>query len=233
MQYLQDFYKALKSRWAGSLVKVGQLRQPHAKEYLNKLAKEGLVERVAWGWYWVPAQVKDVWDFLAKDQNYKVVAAQTAASFWNQDFIHRNVYRIRVRDESYGKALQVFGHARGWEIVTEPLDRQTKYVKVGRLLVEDMHQSIVGCIQDWAFTDAFAVLYANRHRVKWDELLQEAYWKRVSGTNIRARQVLEYGGSLFNGVSGQRVFKATKPRLEDDFVRREIEEAVGKVVELA
>lgn len=233
MKYLQDFHKVLKTRWAGSLVKVAQLRQKHAKEYLNKLAREGAIERVAWGWYWVPTPVRDVWDFLVKDQNEKVIAAQTAASFWNQDFIHRNVYRINVRDESYGKALQAFGRARGWEIVTEPLDRKTKCVKVGRLLVESIDQSIVDCVQHWAFADAFAVLYANRHRINWDELLQEAYWKRVSGTNVRARQVLEYAGYLLNEVSGQHAFKAAKPRLEDDFIRREIEEAVGKVVELA
>ncbi len=233
MRYLQDFHKALKSRWAGSLVKVAQLRQEHAKEYLNQLAREGAVERVAWGWYWVPVPVSDVWDFLAKDQNHKVIAGQTAASFWNQDFIHRNVYRIRVRDESYGRALEAFGKARGWEIVTEPLDENAKYVKVGRLLVENVNRTIVDCIQDWAFTDAFAVLYANRHRVKWNELLQEAYWKRVSGTDVRAKQVLKYAGSLFNESSGKEVFSAAKPRLEDDFVRKEIEEAVGKVVELA
>jgi hypothetical protein len=98
VRYLEEFHKALKTPWAGSLVKVSQLRHDHAKEYLNKLAREGAVERVAWGWYWVPVAVKDVWDFLAKDQNYKVIAARTAASFWNQDFIHRNVYRIKVQD---------------------------------------------------------------------------------------------------------------------------------------
>lgn len=233
MRYLQDFSKTLKTRWAGSLVKVGRLRQAHAKEYLNKLAREGAVERVAWGWYWVPAPVKDVWDFLAKDQNYKVIAGQTAASFWNQDFIHRNVYRIKVRDDSYGKALEAFGRARGWEIVTEPLGTHTKFAKVGKLLVESIDQSIVDCIQDWAFADAFAVLYGNRHRINWDELLQESYWKRVSGTHVRVRQVLEYAGCSFNELSGQEMFKAPKARLEDDFVRREIEESIRKVVEIA
>ncbi|MBI4528077.1 MAG: hypothetical protein HY695_30145 [Deltaproteobacteria bacterium] len=233
MRYLEDFYKTLKRDRAGSLVKVEQVKRPHAKEYLGKLAKEGLIERVTWGWYWVPAPVKDVWDFLAKDRNCKVIAVQTAAGFWNHDFIHRNVYRIKVRDESYGKALEAFGRVRGWDIVSEPLDRHTKCVRVGRLLVETINQSIVDCIQDWAFADAFAALYANRRRIDWDELLRESYWKRVSGTRVRTRQVLEYAGSLFNELSGQNIFKAVKPRLEDDFIRREIEEGVEKVVEIA
>lgn len=233
MGYLQDFSSALKKQWAGSLVKVAHLRHEHAKEYLNKLAKQGEIERVAWGWYWIPAPVKDVWDFLAADRNYKVVAGQTAASFWNHDFIHRNVYRIKVRDESYGKALRAFGRARGWAIVTEPLEKDPKYVKVGRLLVETVDQSIVDCIQDWAFADAFAVLYANRPRINWDALLRDAYWKRVSGSDTRVGQVLEYAGSLFNEISGNRIFRAAKPKLEDDFIRRQIEEGVEKVVEIA
>jgi hypothetical protein len=99
--------------------------------------------------------------------------------------------------------------------------------------VENREQSIVDCIQDWAFTDAFAVLYANRRRINWDELLHDSYWKRVSGTNVRVRQVLEYAGSLFNELPDRRIFKTKKPRLEDDFIRREIEESVEKVVEIA
>lgn len=233
MGYLQDFYKSLMRDWAGSLVKVDRVKHPHAKEYLGKLAREGLIKRVAWGWYWVPTPVKDVWDFLAKDRNSKVIAAQTAASYWNHDFIHRDVYRIKVRDKSYGKALEAFGRARGWTIVTEPLDRHTKYVRVGRLLVETVNQSIVDCIQDWAFADAFAALHVNRRRIDWDELLQQSYWKRVSGSSVRARQVLEYAGSFFNKLSGQKIFKATKPSLEDDFIRRQIEEGVEKVIEIA
>lgn len=233
MRYLQEFYKSLKRDRPGSLVKVDQIKRPHAKEYLGKLAKEGFIEHVTWGWYWVPAPVKDVWDFLAQDQNHKVIAAQTAASFWNHDFIDRNVYRIKVRDDSYGKALEAFGRARGWDIVTEPLDSRTKYVRVGGLLVETINQSIVHCIQDWAFVDAFAALYANRRRIDWDELLQESYWKRVSSTSVRTRRVLEYAGSLFNELSGRKIFKAAKPRLEDDFIRREIEEGVEKVIEIA
>jgi len=54
--------------------------EPKAKEYLNKLSKEGSIESVKRGWYWIPIMLKDVWDFLEKDQNFKAV------SFWNNDF---------------------------------------------------------------------------------------------------------------------------------------------------
>jgi len=73
-KYLQKFYKQLKGKYAGSLVKVEEIRkiEPNAKEYLNKLSKEGLVERVRWGWYWIPDEIKDAWDFFEKDKNFKV-----------------------------------------------------------------------------------------------------------------------------------------------------------------
>ena len=81
-EYLTQFNKKLKP-YEGSLVRVKSVigTEPNAKEYLNKLSKEGSIERVKWGWYWVPTDVKYVWDFLEKDQNFKVVSAQTAASF--------------------------------------------------------------------------------------------------------------------------------------------------------
>ena len=109
-EYLTQFSKKLKL-YEGSLVSVKSVKgiEPNAKEYLNKLSKEGSIERVKWGWYWVTAEVKDVWDFLEKDQNFKVVSAQTAASFWNNDFVHRDVYVLKVNDKSYGKALKEFG----------------------------------------------------------------------------------------------------------------------------
>lgn len=50
------------------------------------MSKEGSIESVKRGWYCVPIMLKDVWDFLEKDQNFKVVSAQTAGSFWNNDF---------------------------------------------------------------------------------------------------------------------------------------------------
>ncbi|MEX2704840.1 MAG: hypothetical protein Q6352_006225 [Candidatus Freyrarchaeum guaymaensis] len=46
------------------------------------------------GWYYIPEK-RDVWDFLARDKHFKVLIKQTAASIWNHDFVHRNVYRSR------------------------------------------------------------------------------------------------------------------------------------------
>lgn len=233
MVYLQGFYKDLKKTWSGSLVKVSQVKQENAKEYLSRLAKKGSIEHIIWGWYWVPRPFKDVWDFLTMDKNHKVIAVQTAASFWNHDFIHRNIYRIKVKDESYGKALEAFGKSKGIEIRVEHLEKKTKYVKVDGLLVEDVADTIVDCIQDWAFTDALATLYVNRKKIDWEDLLKNSYWKRVAGTGIRAKQVLDYSASLFNQSLKKQIFRANKPRLEDALIRREIEESVEKVVELA
>ena len=118
--YLTEFSKRL-SHYEGGLIKVKSRKaiEPKAKEYLNKLSKDGSIERVKWGWYWVPTEVKDVWDFLEKDQNFKVVSAQTAASFWNNDFVHRDVYVLKVKDESYGKALKELGKKKGWNFEVE------------------------------------------------------------------------------------------------------------------
>jgi len=84
-KYLTQFSKKLRT-YEGSLVRAKSVKdiEPNAKEYLNKLSKEGSIERVKWGWYWVPAKLKDVWDFLEKEKNFKVVSAQTAASFWKK-----------------------------------------------------------------------------------------------------------------------------------------------------
>jgi len=75
-EYLKDLREKL-SNLEGSLVRVESIKriEPNAKEYLNKLSREGLIERVKWGWYWFPAEIKDVWDFLAKYKNFKVISA--------------------------------------------------------------------------------------------------------------------------------------------------------------
>lgn len=68
------------------MVKVEDIKnEPNAREYLNKLAKAGLVERVRWGWYWIPDKIKDPWDFFEKDKGFKIISHQTAASLWNSD----------------------------------------------------------------------------------------------------------------------------------------------------
>lgn len=234
--YLNEFYEKLTTKWKGSLVRVKSVKNmgPNAKEYLNKLSKEGLVERVKWGWYWVPTEIKDVWDFLEKDENFKMVSSQTAASFWNYDFIHRNVYVLKVKDKSFGKALKEFAKSRGWNIEVEYSKdfSKVKHKKVGNLLIEDMEDNVIECLQNWAFTDAFATLYTNRDRIRLDKLYRESYWKRISKTDVRVRQALEYGCHRINELSGKELFPSRESKLEDDFVRREIDEAVEKVVEL-
>jgi len=48
VNYLERFNKRLRRRYAGCLVKVEDVEkvEPNAKEYLNKLAKAGLIEKV-------------------------------------------------------------------------------------------------------------------------------------------------------------------------------------------
>ncbi|MFQ6075529.1 MAG: hypothetical protein ACE5Z5_05275 [Candidatus Bathyarchaeia archaeon] len=199
------------------------------------MAKAGLVERVRWGWYWVPAEVKDVWDFFEKDRNFKIISAQTAASLRNYDFIHRDVYLLKVTDRSYGKALETFAERRGWKVRTEYIAKPSdvRYEDVGGLFVESVEETVIECMQGWAFTDAFATLYSNRDRIELKRLSEEGYWKRISGSDVRVRQALEYGCHLVNELTGRRVFDVKERRLEDDYVKREVEEAVEKVVSLA
>jgi hypothetical protein len=233
-EYLTEFNKKLKP-FKGSLIRVNSVKgiEPNAKEYLNKLAKEGSVERVKWGWYWIPSEVKDVWDFLGTDKNFKVVSAQTAASFWNSDFVHRDIYVLKVKDKSYGKALKKFAKKRGWTVEVEYAKdaSKIKYRKFGKLLVEDIEENVIECLQKWAFADAFATLYENRGRISLDRLYKESYWKRISKTNVRAKQALEYGFHRLE-ERGEVGFPHREAKLEDDFVRREIDEAIERVVEL-
>ena len=233
-EYLTEFNEKLRL-FKGSLVKVKSVKdiEPNAKEYLNKLSKGDLIERVKWGWYWVPAKIKDVWDLLEKDKNFKVVSAQTAASFWNNDFVHRDVYVLKVKEKSYGKALKEFARKKGWNIEVEYLKDPTKikYRKVGNLLVEDIEENVIECLQNWAFTDAFATLYENRDKINLNRLYKESYWKRISKTNTRVKQALEYGFHQLGELGGVE-FPHRETRLEDEFVKREIDEAIEKVVEL-
>ena len=233
-EYLKDLREKL-SNFEGSLVRVKSIKriEPNAKEYLNKLSREGLIERVKWGWYWFPAEIKDVWDFLEKDKNFKVISAQTAASFWNNDFVHRDVYVLKVKDRSYGKALKEFAKKKGWNVEVEYSKdpSKIKYRKIGNLFVEDIEENVIECLQKWAFTDAFATLIENREQINLERLYKESYWKRISKTNVRVKQALEYGFHQMGELGGVE-FPHRETRLEDDFVRREIDEAIEKVVEL-
>ncbi|MBN1784467.1 MAG: hypothetical protein JW815_01865 [Candidatus Bathyarchaeota archaeon] len=232
--YLKVFHERLREL-EGSLVRVKSVKEiePNAKEYLSKLSKEDLIERVKWGWYWVPTKIRDIWDFLGKDKNFKVVSAQTAASFWNNDFVHRDVYVLKVKDKSYGRALKEFGKKRGWDIEVEysKAPSKIKYRQIGNLFVEDMEDNVIECLQNWAFIDAFATVYENRKRINLDRLYKESYWKRVSKTNVRVKQVLEYGFHQMAKLGAVRI-PHKEPRFNDNFVKREINEAVEKVVEL-
>ena len=233
--YLQEFSKRLRP-FKGSLVRVSSVRkiEPRAKEYLNKASKEGAIERIRWGWYWIPAEIKSVWDLLEKDKNFKVVSAQTAASFWNNDFVHRDIYVLKVKDKSYGKALEAFAKKRGWNIEVEYSKdpSKIKYRKIGNLLVENIEENVIECLQKWAFADAFATLYENKGKINLNRLYEKSYWKRISKTNVRAKQALEYGFHHLEQLGGMK-FRHRETKLEDDFVKREIDEAIEKVVELA
>lgn len=233
-EYLQEFKERVRP-FKGSLVRVKSVKEiePKAKEYLNKASKEGIIERIKWGWYWVPTEIKSVWDFLEKDKNFKVVSAQTAASFWNNDFVHRDIYVLKVKDKSYGKALKAFAKKKEWNIEVEYSKdpSKIKYRKVGNLLVEDMEENIIECLQKWAFADAFAIVYENKDKINLNRLYKESYWKRISKTNIRVKQALEYGFHQLEERGGVE-FPHRETKLEDDFVKREIDEAIEKVVEL-
>ncbi len=233
-RYLRHLYERLKSKYSGCLVKVEDVKrmEPNAKEYLNKLAKGGLIERVRWGWYWIPDDVRDPLDFLEKDRGFKIISCQTAASLWNQDFVHRDAYLLRISDRSYGRALEEFGRKRGWRFEVEYVNKPSNYRKAGKLLVEDIDETIIECIIRWAFMDAFAALYSNRDKIRLSHLSKRAYWRRISGTNVRVRQALEYGCHLINEAAGENMFDVQKSKLNDDYVKREIEEAVERVVEL-
>lgn len=70
MGYLDEFRTALDRRWKGRLVRVHDAVaiEPRAKEYMASLARRGMIERVTWGWYWIPGPLKDFLTFLAKEQ---------------------------------------------------------------------------------------------------------------------------------------------------------------------
>lgn len=235
--YLESFHEKLKEMYGGSLVKVKTVKEiePNAKEYLNKLAKSGLIERVRWGWYWIPEEIASAWDLFGKDRNFKIISAQTAASYWNGDFVHRNMYVVKVTDRSYGRALEALAGRRGWDVRTEYIKNhhEVNYEKVDGLYIESLEETVIECMQEWAFTDAFATLYSNRESIILKRLSEEAYWKRISGSDVRVRQALEYGSHLINELTGIRLFDTNQTDLNDDYIKREIQETVEKVVALA
>ena len=79
---LERFHEQLKENFKGSLVQVREAEaiDANAKVYLNRMARGGRVERVTWGWYWIPDKHSDFFDFLAKDRHFKVLHKQSAAA---------------------------------------------------------------------------------------------------------------------------------------------------------
>lgn len=231
---MKKFHGQLKSQYASSLVRVSDAKKihPYAKQYLIKLAREGMVEKIDWGWYFVPGKADDIWSFLRSDRNFKVISGQSAASFYNQDFIHRDVVVLKVADRSYGRALKEYAKRRGWHVELEyVVNIRTR--KINGLLVEELEDTVMDCLQRWAFTDAFAAVYSNRRKVDLKRLERNAQWRRISGTGVRMRQALNYGLNQMNELAGRNCFPEQDVRLTDIFIRSEIDEAVEKIVEIA
>lgn len=213
---------------------VAEARQvePNAEKYLLRLAKRGEIEKVSRGWYWVPAESEDVFAFLTRERHFKVLQKQTAASWWNGDFIHCDYFSVAVKDKSYGRALEDFAASQGWNVSVEARDlKEIKYRRIrGNLYVEALEETIVDCVKEWAFVDAFASLHENRDSVDWARVTRH-YWERIPRTDTRVGQVLQYGTTVL-GREGQVGYPATRARLSDSFVRRQVEEAAEKVIEL-
>ena len=235
--YLTKFNKKLRRKYKGSLVKVENIKsmEPNAKKYLNNLAKANLIKNVTWGWYWIPSSPKDFFDFLRQDKNFKVISVQTAASFWNYDFIHRDAYTIKVTNRSYGKAVEEFSKINGWSVKVEyikpPL--KIKYTKIKGLLIEDLEDNIIDCLKNWAFTDAFATVYENRKDIDFKKILKQTYWIRISRSRVRIKQALEYGCLKLNQALGKNLFPSRVIELNDQYIKREIDESIEKVIDLA
>ena len=230
-KYLEEFRSQLKKH-EGSLVKVSAIKSlnRHAKEYLNRLSKLKKLERVEWGWYYITPKVqpKNALEFLAKDRNFKIIVGTTAASFWNLDFIHRDSVDMAVDNHSYKKAVESFAIKRGWRVNAEYSRHADKIrrKKFGNLAVEDREETIVDCVKQWAFMDALALLSANRKELAKGDLMKESHWSRVSGSNVRVKQVIEYAAAKL----GLKKF-AGRADIKEDFIKRVLDEAVEKVVE--
>jgi len=233
---LAQFSSALEKRWIGSLFRVEDARavDARAKEYLHRLAKQGKVESIYWGWYYVPQDQKDIWDFLESDKGFKVLIKQTAASIWNGDFVHRNIYRLAVEDVSYKKAFESYGRKMDWILEVEYHQRiPYEYTQRDGLNIETQESNLVSCMGEWAFLDALATLYFRRHEISFPKLRKLARWKRVSGTSTRVWNTIQYSCNLFNQKTGKRIFNVRSSKLRPSELPELIEEAVDRVIEFA
>ena len=234
MRYLDAFRRRLEQKWKGSLVSTSEAREtdPNAKKYLSQLVRQGQIEKVVWGWYWVPADCDGFFEFLAKDRHFKVLHKQTAAAYWSGDFIHRDQFAVAVQDSSYGRALEKFAASQGWKVRVEARTfARAEYRAVGGLYVEALEETIADCVKEWAFMDAFASLHQNCKTIDWSRISQH-YWERIPRSNTRVGQVVKYGASIIGREAGSNSYSQTRARIDDDFVRRQVEEAAERVVEL-
>jgi hypothetical protein len=141
---------------------------------------------------------------------------------------------LAVRDPSYKKALERFSKERGWVFEVEYYDKiPCEYEKVDQLMIEAPESCLVNCISDWAFLDAFAVLYFRKDEISFEKVRKLARWKRISRTDARVWNALKYGCNLFNEQMQRKVFHVKATRLEQDDVKELVEEAVEKVMEFA
>lgn len=214
-------------RYEGSLVRPAWIPGPHAKHYLAKSAQEAAIEKVVWGWYYVPPRKapETPFDFLAQDRNFKVITGQTAASFWNADFIHRDTVAVTVDHPSYARALGAFFETRGWkaDVAVDEKARKIRHRVVNGLRVEEPGRAVVDCMKRWAFVDAVAVLAANPE-LPFRRLAEETSWARIPRTEVRVGQALAY--------AAHRLFHAgRKTRIRNAFVRGELDEAIDRVRE--
>jgi hypothetical protein len=231
MDYLERFRRNLERKWKGSLISVAEARgiEPNAKKYLSELAAAREVEKVSWGWYWIPDKYRHFFDFLAKDKHFKILQKQSAAALWNGDFVHRETYTVAVRDRSYARALKSFASLQGWKVEVEAREfREGEYGRMQGLRVEALEETIVDCVKEWAFADAFASVFQNHKAVDWDRI-SKRYWERIPRSNVRVGQVLKYGEAIMNREPDDSV----RARISDGFVSRQVEEAAQRVIELA
>lgn len=232
--YLERFKVRLAKSFSGRLFSLSSIQKihPRAKEYLHRLARGNKVTRIARGWYWIPERYNDAWEFLAKDKGFKVIIKQTAASVWNYDFVHRDVFRLAVNNQSYKRALEAFAKSMGWDFDIEYHRRiPYEYRRIDGLLIETLESCIVSCLAEWSFIDAFAALYFRREEIDFSKLKNIGRWKRVSKTNLRVWTLIKYGCKLFNEYLGKKVFRFKATEVKQADVRELINEAIEKVVE--
>ena len=108
-----------------------------------------------------------------------------------------------------------------------------KYTKINGLLIEDMENNIIDCLKKWAFTDAFATVYENRKNIDFKKILKQSYWFRIRRSNVRIKQALEYGFFKMNEAMGKNLFPSRKIEFTDRYIKREIDESIEKVMDLA